>query len=56
MRAVFAGLRGLRRRTGASVVIANGENAADGYGLTPELVERIFGFGVHVIKIGRAHV
>jgi len=52
MHVVFAGLRGLKRRTGAAVVIANGENAADGYGLTPELVDRIFGFGVHVITTG----
>ena len=52
LRAVFAGLRSLQRRTGASVVIANGENAVDGYGLTPEVVDRIFGFGVHVITSG----
>ncbi len=52
MHAVFAGLRGVQRRTRAAVVIANGENAADGYGLTPELVDRIFGFGVHVITSG----
>lgn len=52
MRAVFAGMSGLKRQTGAAVVIANGENAADGYGLTPDLVSRIFGFGVHVITSG----
>lgn len=52
MRAVFGGLRDLTRKTGATVVIANGENAADGYGLTPELVDRIFEFGVHVITSG----
>ena len=52
MRAVFAGLRGLKRRTGAAVIIANGENAVDGYGLTPEVVDRILGFGVQVITSG----
>ena len=52
MRAVFASLSVLKRQTGAAVVIANGENAAGGYGLTPELVDRIFGFGVHVITSG----
>ena len=52
MRAVFAGLRGLQRRTGAAVVVANGENAVDGYGLTPEVVDRILGFGVQVITSG----
>lgn len=52
MRAVFAGLRGLQRRTGAAVVVANGENAVDGYGLTPDVVDRILGFGVQVITSG----
>ncbi len=52
MRAVFAGLRGLQRRTGAAVIVANGENAVDGYGLTPEVVDRILGFGVQVITSG----
>lgn len=52
MRALFVGLRGLIRRTGAKLVIANGENAADGYGLTPDLVERILGFDIDVITSG----
>jgi metallophosphoesterase (TIGR00282 family) len=52
MRAVFANVRGLQRRTGAAVMVANGENAVDGYGLTPEVVDRIFGFGVQVITSG----
>lgn len=52
MRAVFTRLRGLQRRTGAAVIVANGENAVDGYGLTPEVVDRILGFGVQVITSG----
>lgn len=52
MRAVFTGLNELQRRTSAAVVIANGENAVDGYGLIPEMVDRIFGFGVNVITSG----
>jgi metallophosphoesterase (TIGR00282 family) len=36
----------------ANFVIANGENAADGYGLTVPLAERIFAAGVDVITSG----
>jgi metallophosphoesterase (TIGR00282 family) len=34
------------------LVIANGENAAGGFGITPQLADEIFGFGVHVITTG----
>jgi 2',3'-cyclic-nucleotide 2'-phosphodiesterase len=34
------------------LVIANGENAAAGFGLTDKIVEEILGFGVHVITTG----
>jgi metallophosphoesterase (TIGR00282 family) len=33
-------------------VIANGENAAGGFGLTDKIVSEIFGYGVHVITTG----
>jgi 2',3'-cyclic-nucleotide 2'-phosphodiesterase len=51
-RALFIGLPDLARRLGAELVIANGENAADGFGLTPDIAERMFKAGVHVITSG----
>lgn len=51
-RALFVGLPDLARRHEADLVIANGENAADGFGLTPEIAERMFACGVHVITTG----
>jgi hypothetical protein len=51
-RALFIGLPDLARRLGADLVIANGENAADGFGLTPEIADRMFKAGVHVITSG----
>ncbi len=51
-RALFIGLPDLARRLGADLVIANGENAADGFGLTPGIADRMFTAGVHVITSG----
>jgi hypothetical protein len=34
------------------LVVANGENAAGGFGITDKLVSELFGFGVHVITTG----
>jgi hypothetical protein len=34
------------------LTIANGENAAGGFGITPQLADEIFGFGVDVITSG----
>jgi 2',3'-cyclic-nucleotide 2'-phosphodiesterase len=51
-RALFVGLPELIRRLGAELVVANGENAADGFGLTPEIAARMFASGVHVITSG----
>jgi hypothetical protein len=51
-RALFVGLPELVRKLGADLVIANGENAADGFGLTPDIAERMFKSGVHVITSG----
>lgn len=42
----------LRRDTGAGLVIANGENAAGGAGITSEVVREMFGSGVDVITGG----
>jgi metallophosphoesterase (TIGR00282 family) len=51
-RALFAGLGDLVRRLGADLVVANGENAVDGFGLDPPAAERLFACGVHVITSG----
>ena len=51
-RALFVGLPELARRVTADLVIANAENAAEGFGLTPEIAERIRASGVHVITSG----
>ncbi len=34
------------------LVIANGENAAGGFGITEKIVTEIFGYGVHIITTG----
>jgi metallophosphoesterase (TIGR00282 family) len=34
------------------LVIANGENAAGGFGITPKIAEELFRVGVHVITLG----
>ena len=51
-RAIFVGLGSLIKRTRADVVVVNGENAADGYGLTPDLADQIFSAGADVITSG----
>src|SRR5882724_8121279 len=34
------------------LVIANGENSADGFGITPQIADELFGYGVDVITTG----
>ena len=51
-RAVEAQLRGLREELGADFCIVNGENAADGRGITAKLAERILAAGADVITLG----
>jgi metallophosphoesterase (TIGR00282 family) len=51
-KAVAALLPGLRQEHGIDYVIANGENAAGGIGLTPETAEELFQAGVDVITSG----
>lgn len=45
-------LAGVRRETGADVVIANGENAASGYGITPAAAKELFSLGIDVLTTG----
>ena len=42
----------LRQRHGLDLVIANGENAAGGSGITPKTAEEIFSAGVDVMTSG----
>lgn len=46
------GLPQLVKRLRADVVILNGENAADGFGLTEDLARQFYALGVHVITSG----
>ena len=51
-RAVRAALPALRAELSVDMVIANGENAAGGRGLTPETAEELLRAGVDVLTSG----
>jgi len=51
-RAVVTALSGLIRSHNADIVIVNGENAADGFGITPEIAAGFFSAGASVITTG----
>ena len=51
-RALEKRLRGLREELGVAFCVVNGENAADGAGLTPALAERLLAAGADVITLG----
>ncbi len=51
-KAVQALLPGLRREYGIHLAVANGENAAGGFGITPETAQDLFDSGVDVITTG----
>ncbi len=52
IRAVVTGLSALRRTYKADFVIVNGENADEGFGLSPEISEQIFSAGADIITSG----
>ncbi len=52
LRAVKRRLPGLVSRLGVDLVIANGENAAGGLGITPSQVRDLHRWGVHVVTTG----
>ncbi len=52
MRAVVSALKGLIRRYRADLVIVNGENSNDGYGITADLADQLFRAGAQVITTG----
>ena len=45
-------LKELVRENGADLIIANGENSAAGFGITPALAEELFELGIDVITTG----
>ena len=47
-----ANLPALRRGEGLDLVLANGENAAGGVGITPAVAEELFGLGIAAITLG----
>src|SRR5207253_8169400 len=51
-RAVEMHLRALREELGADFCIVNGENAADGRGITAKIAERVLAAGADVITLG----
>ncbi|WP_320130014.1 TIGR00282 family metallophosphoesterase [uncultured Sphaerochaeta sp.] len=51
-RALFMGLGSLVKDFRADLVVVNGENAANGFGLSARLMEQFFTLGVHVITSG----
>jgi len=51
-RAVEEHLGRLREEHGVDLAIVNGENAADGAGITPKLAERLLAAGADVITLG----
>lgn len=50
--AVIQALPGLRRDLALDFVVANGENAAHGFGITPKICEDLFAAGVDVVTTG----
>jgi 2',3'-cyclic-nucleotide 2'-phosphodiesterase len=52
VRAVERLLPGLREELGADFCAVNGENAADGLGITPQIAEKILASGADVITLG----
>jgi hypothetical protein len=51
-RAVESRLRSLREEVDASFCVVNGENAADGRGITAKLAERLLAAGADVVTLG----
>jgi metallophosphoesterase (TIGR00282 family) len=52
VRAVERLLPGLREELAADVCVVNGENAADGLGITPQIAEKMLASGADVITLG----
>ena len=50
--AIESRLRGLRAELGVDACVLNGENLADGVGITPRLADRVLAAGADVITLG----
>ena len=50
--AVESRLTGLREELGAALAVVNGENVADGRGITPRLADRLLAAGADVVTLG----
>ena len=42
----------LQKQYGVELTVANGENAAGGFGITPQIAEELFELGIDVITTG----
>src|SRR5918911_4535108 len=51
-RALEERLPSLREELGAAFCVVNGENAADGRGITPKLADRLLAAGADVVTLG----
>ena len=51
-KAMYATVKRARRELGVNFVVANGENAAGGYGITPDICKEFFDAGVDVVTTG----
>jgi 2',3'-cyclic-nucleotide 2'-phosphodiesterase len=51
-RAIFVYLQDLKKKYSIDFTAANGENAADGFGITPELANQFYSAGIDVITTG----
>ena len=51
-KAMYATVKRARRELGVDFVVANGENAAGGYGITPDICKEFFDAGVDVVTTG----
>ena len=45
-------VKDIREAQGIDVVIANGENSAAGFGITPNIADELFGYGIDVMTSG----
>lgn len=52
VRAVVSAMRTLIRTHRADMVVVNGENSADGFGITEDIAVRLFDAGAHVVTTG----
>ncbi len=52
LKKVFFNLKNIKNKYRIDLVIANGENSSNGFGITPEIANNLFRSGVNVITTG----